>query len=55
MFIGFTGGARGKKNPPANAGDPWFRQIPWRKAWQPTPLYLPGESHGQMSLMGYSP
>ena len=28
---------------------------PWRKAWQPTPVFLPGESHGQRSLAGYSP
>ena len=27
---------------------------PWRKAWQPTPVFLPGESHGQRSLAGYS-
>ena len=30
-------------------------KIPWRKAWQPTPVFLPGESHGQKSLTGYSP
>ena len=30
-------------------------KIPWRKAWQPTPGYLPGEPHGQRSLVGYSP
>ena len=34
---------------------PWVRKISWRKAWQPTPLFLPGESHGQRSLAGYSP
>ena len=28
---------------------------PWRRAWQPTPVFLPGESHGQRSLAGYSP
>ena len=28
--------------------------IPWRRAWQPTPVFLPGESHGQRSLVGYS-
>ena len=33
--------------------DPWVRKIPWRRAWQPTPVFLPGESHGQRSLMGY--
>ena len=39
------------KNPAANAGDikrhrfdPWVRKIPWRQAWQPTPVFLPGES-----------
>ena len=35
--------------------DPWVRKIPWRRAWQPTPIVLPGESHGQRSLVGYSP
>ena len=35
--------------------DPWVRKIPWRKKWQPTPAFLPGESHGQRSLVGYSP
>ena len=29
--------------------DPWVRKIPWRRAWQPTPVFLPGESHGQRS------
>ena len=29
--------------------------IPWRRKWQPTPIFLPGESHGQRSLVGYSP
>ena len=35
--------------------DPWVRKIPWRRAWQPTPVFMPGESHGQRSLLGYSP
>ena len=35
--------------------DPWVGKIPWRKAWQATPVFLPGESHGQRSLAGYSP
>ena len=30
-------------------------KILWRSAWQPTPVFLPGEFHGQMSLAGYSP
>ena len=33
----------------------WVRKIPWRRAWQPTLVFLPGESHGQRSLVGYSP
>ena len=33
---------------------PWVRKIPWRKKWQPTPGFLPGKSHGQRSLVGYS-
>ena len=35
--------------------DPWVRKIPWRRAWQPTSVFLPGESYGQRSLEGYSP
>ena len=35
--------------------DPWVRKIPWRRAWQPTPAFLPRESHGQRSLTGYNP
>ena len=33
----------------------WVRKIPWRRKWQPTSGFLPGESHGQRSLVGYSP
>ena len=33
----------------------WVGKIPWRRAWQPIPVFLPGESHGQRSLAGYSP
>ena len=50
------------KNPLANAEDikshgfhPWVGKIPWRRAWQPTPVFLPGESDGQRSLADYSP
>ena len=35
--------------------DPWVEKIHWRRKWQPTPVFLPGESHGQRSLAGYSP
>ena len=34
---------------------PWVGKIPWRRKWQPTPVLLPGKSHGQRSLVGYSP
>ena len=33
----------------------WVRKISWRRIWQPTPVPLLGESHGQRSLVGYSP
>ena len=43
----------------ANAGDmgsiPGSGRFPWRRTWQPTPVFLPGESHGQRSLAGYGP
>ena len=49
-------------NPPANAGDSgdvsltsWIGKTFWRRKWQPTPVFLPGKSHGQRSLVGYSP
>ena len=35
--------------------DPWLGKIPWRREWLPTPVFLPGEFHGQRSLVGYSP
>ena len=35
--------------------DPWVRKSPWRRKWQPTPVFLPGKSHGERSLAGYSP
>ena len=50
------------KNLPANVGDgkrhgfdPWVGKIPWRRAFHPTPVFLPRESHDQRSLAGYSP
>ena len=33
--------------------DPWSGKIPWRRKWQPTPVVLPGKSHGQRSLVDY--
>ena len=35
--------------------NPWVGKIPWRRKWQPSPVFLPGESHEQRSLAGYSP
>ena len=35
--------------------DPWVGKNPWRRKWQPTPIFLPGKFHGQRSLVGYSP
>ena len=54
----FPGGTRGKE--PAcqcrrRRFDPWVGKIPWRRKWHPTPVFLPGKSHGQRSLEGYSP
>ena len=49
-----------EKTPPASTGDVrrgfdlWVRKILWRRVWQPTPVFLPRESHGQRSLVGYS-
>ena len=56
---GFPSGASGKE--PAcqcrrHGFSPWVGNISWRRrAWQPTPVVLPGKSHGQRSLAGYSP
>ena len=71
MVTGFPGGTEVHNLPvnPREAGsiklsscqckrcrfDPWVGKIPWRRKWQPTPVFLPGESHGQRSLESYSP
>ena len=34
---------------------PWVGKIPWRRKWQPTPVFLPGKAHGQRNLVSYSP
>ena len=48
-----------KKNTPVNAGDmgsiPRPGKIPWRREWQPIQVFLPGKSHGQKNVVGYSP
>ena len=58
----FPGGSEVKVSA-SNAGDPglipgfdsWVGKIPWRRKWQPPPVFLPGKSRGQRSLVGYSP
>ena len=56
--MGFPGGSDGKniclqwRRP---RFDSWVGKIRWRSKWQPTPVLLPGKSHGQKSLVGYSP
>ena len=56
--LSFPGGSYGKEFA-CNAGDPGLipgsGKIPWRREWQPAPLFLPEKSHGQRSLMGYRP
>ena len=61
MDKGFPGGSV-VENPLANEGDakdvgliPWVGKIPWRRKWQPIPVFLLGKFHGQRSLAGYSP
>ena len=46
--------ASNSKESPCFAFDLWVGKIPWRTTWQPTPVFLPGEFHGQRSLAGYS-
>ena len=54
---GFPGGSSGKepicqcRRHKRHGFNPWFGKIPWRRAWQPTPVFLPGESHGQKILL----
>ena len=57
---GFPGGTSGKeptcqcRRCKRHGFDPWVGKIPWRRVWQPTLVFLPGESHGQRSLEGFS-
>ena len=43
------------RNPKKHGLDPWVGKSPWRWKWQPTPVLLPGKSHGQRTMVGYSP
>ena len=56
-FRGFPGGISGEE-PACQCRrcrfDPWVGKILWRREWQPTPVFLPGESHGQRSLVDFS-
>ena len=52
FLLGFPGGSDGKESA-CNAGGPWVEKIPWRREWRATPVFLPGESHGPRSLVGY--
>ena len=54
--MGFLAGSTVKNPCLCRCGfDPWLRKISWRRKWQPTPIFLSGKSHGQRSLVGYSP
>ena len=55
---GFPGGSRCKQSSCLRRRcrfDPWGEKIPWRRKRKPVPVFLPGKSHGQKSLAGYSP
>ena len=60
-LLGFPGGSSGKvpacqcRRCKRLRFDPWVRKFPWIRKWQPTPVFLPGKSHRQRSLVGYSP
>ena len=56
FHMGFPGGSDSKEYA-CNAGElsSIHGKIPWRREWLPTPVFLPGQFHGQMSLVGYSP
>ena len=51
MTKSFSGVSGGKES---SCNDPWIVKIPWRRKWQPITVFLPGESHGQRSLAGYT-
>ena len=62
--LGFPGGSVVKKKKRSTCQcrkckrhefNPWVRKIPWGRKWQPTPVFLPGQFHGQRSLVDYSP
>ena len=54
-MVSFPADSVGKESACNEGFNPWVREIPWRRNWQPTPVFLPGKSHRQRSLVGYSP
>ena len=53
-----VGGSEGRKSASQcrrPGFSPWVGKMPWRREWQPTPVFLPREFHGQRNLVGYSP
>ena len=58
MGIGFLRWLNGKESAchcRRHRFSPWVGKIPWSRKWQPTPVFLPRESHGQRSMVGYNP
>jgi len=61
LLLGFQGGASGKESTcqyrahRRHRFNPWVGKISWNRKWQLTPVFLPGESHEQRSLVDYSP
>ena len=59
--MSFPGGASGEeptcqcRTCKRGGFDPWVGKIPWRRAWQPTPVFFPGESRGQRNPVDYGP
>ena len=57
--MGFPGGASSKESScqcrrhKRHKFNPWVKKIPWRRKWQSIPVFLPGNFHGQRSLVGY--
>ena len=61
LALGFPMGTSGKepvcqcRRHRRHEFDPWVGKTPWKRTWQPNPVSLPGQFHGQRSLLGYSP
>ena len=61
MYMGFPGGTSGKeftcqfRRHKRYRFNPWVGKVHWKRAWQPAPVFLPGEFHGQKNLAVHSP